>query len=286
MFKRFKLLTMAAMVALSVAACDEGDDSLTPDITGSITGAVTVDGAGRAGLTVTLSSGATQTTSATGQFTFSDVPAGAYQVSITAPAGTACPSTSQAAVVATAGQVVTVNFACSAVRNSTIVVTVGGSAGPIPAVNVTLSGAGTGTQATSAAGIASFTGLAAGTYTVTISGVPATQTCAVTSQTGIAVAAGETRSVSFTCTSATTARITGRLFLDENDKNNRDDGAALEPAVAVANVAITLEGPTIGNRVTVQTDAAGNFAFPNLAAGQYTVTIDSDDPDLPDDLGA
>jgi hypothetical protein len=53
MMKRFKLLTMAALVALSVAACDEGQDGLVDPISGTISGRVTVDGAGRSGVAVT-----------------------------------------------------------------------------------------------------------------------------------------------------------------------------------------------------------------------------------------
>jgi hypothetical protein len=281
MMKRFKLLTMAAVVALSVAACDEGED-LGPDVTGSITGTVRVDGVGRAGITVTLDASAgTQTTSATGTYTFADVAGGAHTVSLSnLPAGTQCTATSAAVVIATAGQAVTADFTCSTIRNSSIVATVTGGAGPLANVTVTLSGAGTGSAPTSAAGVASFTGLAAGTYTVAISGVPAGQICAVTSQS-TTVPAGETRSVAFTCASSTTASITGRLFLDENDKNNVYDGPALEENLAAANVAITLEGPTIGVTQTTQTDASGNFAFMNLGGGQYNVSIDSDDPDLP-----
>jgi hypothetical protein len=284
MMKRFKLLSMAALVALSVAACDEGEDTLTPDVTGTITGVVSVDGTGRAGATVTLSTGVTTTTNATGSYTFGDVPSGAYSVTVSGlPAGTQCPATSLAVVIGTNGQAVQANFPCTSVRNSSIVATVSGASGPLAGVTVTLSGAGTGTATTSTAGIASFTGLAAGTYTVAISGVPAGQLCSVTSQS-TTVPAGETRSVAFTCSSSTTGSITGRLFIDENNKNNVFDGATLEQNVAAANVAITLEGPTIGVTRTTQTDANGNFSFTGLAAGQYNVSVDSDDPDLPDNV--
>ena len=219
----------------------------------------------------------------TGAFLFSGVTPGAYTVTISGLAsGVACPTTTQAAVV-TAGGTTTVSFACSEVRNSSIAVSVTGGSGPLAGVNVSLSGAGTGTQATNAGGSTTFSGLAAGSYTVSISGTPAGEICSVTSQS-VSVPAGDSRSVSFTCVSSTTGTITGRLFLDENDKNNKYDGPFLEDDLAAADVAITLEGPTIGVRQTVQTDADGHFTFPELAAGQYNVIIDSDDPDIPSNV--
>ena len=47
------------------------------------------------------------------------------------------------------------------------------------------------------------------------------------------------------------------------------------------NVAITLEGPSIGVKVTTQTDSMGAFSFSELVDGSYNVTIDDTDPDLP-----
>ena len=231
---------------------------------------------------MTLSSGAT-TTTASGAFTFAGVAAGSYTVTISGfSSGVSFPSTTQAAVV-TAGGTATVSFAGSEIKNSIIAVTVAGSTGPLASVNVSISGAGTGTKVTDATGVVSFTGLAAGSYTVTISGTPAGQMCSVTSQS-TSVPAGETRSLSFTCVSSMTASITGRMFLDENDKNNLDDGTLLEDNLAAANVVIQLEGPTIGVTQTTQTDANGDFSFTELSDGQYNVRIDSDDTDIPDNV--
>ena len=67
MIKRFRFLALAALVLLPLAACDDGDDVVVPDdVTGSISGTVTIDATGAAGITVTLSSGATATTSGAG----------------------------------------------------------------------------------------------------------------------------------------------------------------------------------------------------------------------------
>lgn len=285
MTKRFRLLAMAALLVLPLAACDEGT-TVAPDVTGSVTGTVTVDGTGAAGVTVTLQPGnKTATTAANGTYTISDVAAGAYTVTITGqPADAAFPATTQGAVVTSAAPV-TVNFAGTRVRTSAIsgsVTTSGGA--PHAGVTVTLSGTESKTTTTAANGTYTFPGLRAGAYTVAVSGLPAGVTCTTTSQ-AVTVAAGALQVVSFaTCNSASTGRITGRLYLDENDKNNSFDGTALEENLPAANVLITLEGPTIGVTQTTQTDASGNFSFANLAAGQYNVTIDSDDPDLPDNV--
>src|SRR4030095_13250729 len=103
MTKRLRFLTLAALLVLPLAACDEGD-TVAPAATGSVTGAVTIDGTGQAGATVSLSSGAPATTNSSGQYTISNVPVGSYTVSISGqPADAAFPSTTQAAGIATAG---------------------------------------------------------------------------------------------------------------------------------------------------------------------------------------
>jgi hypothetical protein len=281
MTKRFRFLTLAALLVLPLAACDEGDEAVAPTATGSVTGAVTIDGTGQAGVTVTLSSGKTATTNSAGQYTISDVPAGAYTVSISGqPADAAFPSTTQAAVITTAGQVVTVNFAGSRIRTSSIIGAVTGTAGAaINGVNVALTGTEARTTTTAGAGQYSFTGLRAGTYTVTIT-QPAGQTCAVTTA-NVTVAAGETRVQNFACVAASTGRISGLLFLDENPKNDLYDGASLEDSLKAANIAVTLEGPTLGVTTTQQTTANGTFSFTNLAPGSFNVRIDATSPNTP-----
>ena len=113
--------------------------------------------------------------------------------------------------------------------------------------------------------------------------MPATVTCAATSQS-VTVAAGESKVASFSCPATvgpSTAKISGIMFLDENDKNNIYDGLTLEDNLKAANVLITLEGPTVGVSNTTQTDANGAYSFTDLAAGSYNVTIASTDPDIP-----
>ena len=114
-----------------------------------MTGQVTIDATGAAGISVALSGGATATTNSSGQYTFSDVAAGSYTVTISGFASdVAFPTTTQAAVVATAGQVVTVNFSGSKIKTSGISGFVTSGAAGLQGLTVTLSGAGTGTRTT------------------------------------------------------------------------------------------------------------------------------------------
>ena len=64
MLKRSKFLTLAAALLLPLAACDEGDTTTPAADNGTISGSVTIDGAGASGVTVTLSNGASVVTAA------------------------------------------------------------------------------------------------------------------------------------------------------------------------------------------------------------------------------
>ena len=165
--KRFKYLTLAALVAF--AACDEGEETITPPpVTGSISGVVQIEGAGVAGISVSLSSGATATTDASGAFTFSGVAAGAYTVSIAGfPADATFSSTAQAATITSAGQVVSLNFSGTYVRTSAIIGSVAAGGLGIPNVAVSI---GSSETMTDDNGQFAFSGLRAGAYTVDISG--------------------------------------------------------------------------------------------------------------------
>lgn len=281
--RKLKFLTLAALVVFPLWACDEGDEgTVAPPVTGSITGSVTIDGTGVSGVTVTLSNGTTATTGATGSYTISSVPAGAYTVTISGYASDATfATTSQAATIATSGQVVTVDFPGNYIRTSSIVGQVTGGGVGLAGVTVTLSGGSTGTSTTDVGGQYSFTGLRAGSYTVTISGYDAVAWTFAATSTAATLTSGQSKVVAFNGTPTSTASIGGVLFVDENDKNDVWDGAVLEDQLAAPNVAITLEGPEIGNLTTVQTDANGAYAFPGLPAGDYNLAIASTDTDIP-----
>ncbi|MFM9926103.1 SdrD B-like domain-containing protein [Variovorax sp. H27-G14] len=66
--------------------------------------------------------------------------------------------------------------------------------------------------------------------------------------------------------------ISGRVYYDR-DGNGAQDAPATEPGLA--GVLITLTGTDVNNQPvsrTTTTDASGDYSFPNLAPGSYTVT--------------
>ncbi len=281
--KRLKYFALAALVAF--AACDEGDEVVTPDpVTGTITGVVTIDGSGAAGVTVTLSSGATATTGANGSYQLADVAEGAYTVTISGmPSDAAFGTTSKAAVISTAGQVVTVDFSGSFIITSAISVSVGGpQTGALSGTSVSISGPASATQTTGVSGTVNFNGLRAGTYTVTatLSAGNAALYDLDAASKQVTVGLDELGSVSFVSTPKTVSSITGRLFIDEAVKNNLFDSNA-EANVAVANIAIIVEGVSVGVFDTIQTDANGNFSITGLPAANYRVAVDLTDAQIP-----
>ncbi len=282
--KRLKYLALATLVAFG--ACDNGGGkSVTQPVTGTISGTVSIEGTGASGVTVTLSSGTTATTDGSGNYSFSNVPAGAYTVSISGfPSDATFSTSAKAAVISSSGQVVTVNFDGSYIRTSAIIGSVkDGSGAGLSGVTVAISGQGTSASKTTdnTGQTDPFTGLRAGDYTVTISGYDATNyTCSTTSQS-VTLATGELQVVPFTCTVKTTASISGTLFLDEAKPQDSTYEVNLEKKLAVANVPILLEGGTVNDTMTVMTDANGDYTFPNLAAGTYRVTYKGTAADLP-----
>ncbi len=276
--KRFKYLTLAALVAF--AACDEGDDVIVgPAVTGTISGVVTIEGTAASGVTVTLSSGASATTDASGSYSFTGVEAGAYTVSISGlPSDATFSSTSKAATISSAGQVVTVNFDGSFVRTSAILGSVSAGGSGLEGVTVSLGGGVTTT--TDANGQYSFSGLRSGSYTVSISGWDSSQYTFAETSKDVTVGAGESKAVSFSGQLVTTASISGSLFIDENDKDNAFTASA-EDKLAVAGVPIIIEGGGVAVYDTVNTDANGDFAFTDLPAGTYRVAIDTSAAAIP-----
>ncbi|MDX1644025.1 MAG: hypothetical protein R3244_06670 [Thermoanaerobaculia bacterium] len=171
--KRFKYLALAALVAFG--ACDEGEDLVVDDpITGSVQVTVTAESAGVQGITVNLvgETSSSQTTPASGVVTFSDVPEGAYAVTISGiPSGYVFPETSKTATVTTEGQTVPVSFSGNVVRTASISGQVTANGEAVEGATIEINGPeGSETQQTGAAGTYQFTGLIAGSYTVTLQG--------------------------------------------------------------------------------------------------------------------
>jgi hypothetical protein len=253
--KRFKVLSLAALVAF--AACDEGTAPIVaPPVTGTITGVVTIEGAARSGVSVTLSSGAAATTDASGAYSFAGVNAGTYTITISGfPTDATFSTTTKGATITTAGQVATVNFDGAFVRTSAILGSVSAGGSGLAGVRVALTGATTAgaNVNTDANGQYAFSGLRAGTYTVTISGFDAGQFTFSTVSSTVTVAVGATQSVGFTGQRIATASITGTVTIE---------------GAAAAGVRATLSTGAVAT-----TSATGAYSFGSLTAGTYTVTI-------------
>jgi len=280
---RLKYFALAALVAF--AACDEGDEVVVPDpVTGSITGTVTVDGAGLAGVTVTLSSGTSATTGSNGSFTFSGVEAGAYTVSISGtPSDAAFGTTSQAAVIATAGEVISLSFEGSFIRTSAISASISvPGVGALSGATISISGQASDSEVTGASGTVTFSGLRAGSYTVSIvlSSADAALYDLASSSQAVTLDVDELEAVAFTATPKTISTISGRLFLDEASKNNTFDPAS-EDNLSVANIAIIIEGVSVGVFDTIQTAADGTYSLTGLPAANYRVALQTGDPQIP-----
>jgi hypothetical protein len=236
---------------------------------GTITGSVTADGEGLSGVTVSLS-GPTSTSTSTGSsgtFTFADVLAGTYDVSISGiPSGYDCPDPTRTVTLA-GGATEEVFFTCSppAVTGAVQGRVVDGLTGdPLPGTTVTalLSGSVAGSAVTDSDGRFSIEDLAAGVYDFDASRsgyVPA-------KLFGVQVVAGVTRQLQ-----------TFLLVVDSpspGDIEGRVISAADASAIAGATVELR-EGidATEGSPVaTTTTGSSGFFFFGPIPAGTYTIS--------------
>ena len=205
--KSLRFAAIALLAVIPLTACDdEGNGGVTPPpvvIVGTVSGTVSVEGTGLAGVTVSLVGAASQsaTTAAGGTYLFANVPAGTHGVQISGqPADVTFASTSTVVTISTSGQVVTADFSGNYIRTSSIrgSITSGTGAGIVATVEL----AGTGMLAGESRaggsdpnGNFEFTGLRAGDYTVTISEF-GTATFTVTSR-DVTVAVGQSANVSF-----------------------------------------------------------------------------------------
>ena len=218
--KHLRYLLMAALVAMPLTACDEDDDNgdITPPATpvGTVSGTVSVEGNGLAGVSVTLVGATSQsaTTGSGGSFSFSGVEAGSYGVSISdVPSDVSFSTTAKTTSITTDGQTVTVDFSGSYIRTSTIAGQVVVEGAGIAGVAVTATGPeGAKNAVTDNGGNYSFSGLRAGDYTVAID-VPAEYNFATASYE-ITLGTGEAKTASFFGTElVTTDPVTAEVFI-------------------------------------------------------------------------
>ncbi len=270
-----KFLATATLAALVFAACGDGspppvDLPPPPTPVGTISGTVTIEGTAVAGVAATLSSGATATTGAGGDFSFTGVEAGTYTVTISGyPEDATFAQATQSATISTDGENVRLSFAGEYVRSSAVVGAVvaadapksGGDGQPetLSGVTVTLGGehAMGETARTGMDGGFAFAGLRAGRYTVEISGYPED----VTFETGlmeVEVEAGEVGNADFTGRYVRTSAVEGRVVVEGE---------------GLSGVTVALSGGPAEESRRATTDADGMYRFGELRAGAYEVSI-------------
>lgn len=248
---------------------------------------------GLAGATVTLSTGATTTTDSDGYYSFGDLAAGTYTVTVTVPSGwvatydadgTGTPGASSATVAA--GAIVdTIDFGYQ--EQTAIVgdrvwrddngdgVQDSGEVG-LSGVVVELRNAdGTtvlATATTDANGFYQFANLSAGTYVVTAvqpaSHVPTFDADGITvpNQASVVLAAGQARNdVDFGYQPL--GSIGDLVWLDLDDNGSQMTG--VEPGLS--GVVVTATGT--GGTFTTTTDADGYYLFNSLPPGTYTIAV-------------
>lgn len=159
---------MFMLVALWTAtACDTGE----PQVPGTIEGIVTGEGAGLPGVTVELTGAFNRVseTDASGRYVFSEVPPGAYVISIrNLPLDAAFPALSRTAVVASGGTR-QVDFQGNFIRTGSISGVIRSRGRGIGGVRVSLSGPDEAIQFSRSDGTFTFPALRAGNYAVEIS---------------------------------------------------------------------------------------------------------------------
>jgi hypothetical protein len=203
--KLLKYLLMAALVAMPLTACDEDDDVVVPETpTGTISGTVSADGTGLSGVAVDLVGASTQSTStgANGAYTFANVEAGSWGITINAAnhPDVSFATTSRTTTITTAGQQATVDFSGSYIRTASITAIVSAGGAPLAGISVAVTGGPenvTVNAVTDAGGQGRATGLRAGNYTVTISNIPEGVEFTTTTQS-VTVATGENQTAHFT----------------------------------------------------------------------------------------
>ena len=229
----------------------------------AVAGQVSVEGSGLSGVTVSLQGmGADeeQMTDAGGQYTFSNLRAGEYQLAISGyDADEYGFTTTSATVRVEHGRTANVPFEGIMLRTASIMGQVSVEGEGLGDVTVSLSGEGESqTAMTNEAGQYAFTELPAGNFQVAISGYDTDDYSFETTAKNVALALGETATVPFEGILLRTSGISGRVSVE---------GMGLD------SVTVTLSGDDLEEDMTAMTDASGQYAFAGLAEGDYTVAI-------------
>ncbi len=244
--------------------------------TAAVEGRVIIEGEGLAGVTVTLTGGPgndnyTKLTGADGGYAFTELRPGDYQISISGydPDDYDFASSSHDVSV-DLGETEIVSFTGVLLRTSGVSGRVSVEGMGLADIAVTLSGAADATTMTDASGQYAFSGLAAGDYTVSIA-VESAAYVFESMSSDVTVGDDDSQIVNFEGAHATTASVSGMLFIDELTKNDiHDEG---EAPLAQAGVPVALVGPGVNDQRLSATNAEGQFMFSDLRAGPYQLIV-------------
>ncbi len=251
---------VASLLALSLAGCNEDGSP----VHGTIGGQVSIEGTGIDGVIVTLSNGATTSTTGGGTFIFPDVEGGIYNVVISGyPSDAVFNYTSTPALVLAEGHAANVVFTGTYIRTSGVRGRVTAEGTGIGGVTVRLSGPSNAAAFTAPNGEYALTNLRAGNYTVEISGFDANDIAFSSTRQSFSLQQHESRIASFDARYLRTGRITGRVSVS---------GEGLQ------GVAVNLAGPA-GRTASTTTDAGGIYTFAELRSGEYGLDISGYDAD-------
>ena len=281
--------------------------------TAGVQGQVSVDGEGLEGVTVTLKGDdvdRTEITNAAGQYAFSMLKSGTYQVGIINPdpEDYEFETTSKTATIAT-GETANVPFEGTLLRTAGIAGRVSLDDGMgLDGVTVTLAGAAEATATTSNGGQYAFAGLAAGTYVLSISNPDANAYNFADDEMQKTVMLEDDQSaiVNFSGTHTRTASVSGMLFIDEAPQDkmyNAGDEPSITEAIAplvaagaldaevvaglLAKAKVVLRGPDLNTEQDIAIMADGSFSTgESLMAGSYQVELPVNDDDVAAGLAA
>ena len=246
--------------------------------TAAIMGQVSIEGEGLADVTVSLSGEGESHTTMTdnsGQYAFSDLPAGNFQVGISGyDTDDYSFETTSKNVALALGETATVPFEGILLRTSGISGRVSVEGMGLDSVMVTLSGDDLEddmTSMTDATGQYAIAGLAEGDYTVAISGYDDVAYIFTMTSMDVTLGDDDTQIVNFMGTHARTASVTGMVYVDEAGKNDAYDEG--EHALAAAGIVLALVGPGILDQTPGATGPDGSFAFTGLRAGPYQLVV-------------